>query len=79
VLLQLQVLSDHNQGVERPRLHISKPTPHFDLLLHPVPISQIENLYQQFDVAVDLNLLQMVGYFRLLFVFQRGVAQILQK
>ena len=79
MLLQLQVLSDHNQGVERPRLHISQPTPHFDLLLHPVPISQIENLYQQFDVAVDLNLLQMVGYFRLLFVFQRGVAQILQK
>lgn len=79
VLLELQVFSDHNQGVERARLHISKSPTHFDLLLHPVPISQIEDLYQELDVTVNLNLLQMVGYLRLLLILQRRVAQVLEE
>ena len=70
VLLQLQELPRDHQAVEGCSLHARDSVAHSNLLLDPIPISQVQDLDHQLYIFMHLELIQLILHFSLLFVLK---------
>ena len=72
VLFELEILPRDNKAVKGAWLHIRQSLAHLDLLLHPIPVPQIQKFDHQLNFSVHLYLLQVVLYLSWFLVLQRA-------